>query len=124
MPPLPRISETEWALMKVLWARAPRTAQEVVHTLQAQDATWHPKTVKTLLNRLLKKKALQAAKSGREYLYQPIVSERECVSATTASFLDRVFGGSLAPMLAHFVEQKKLSTREIRELKKLLERKE
>jgi len=124
MPKIPRISETEWSIMKVLWARAPRTAQEIINVLSAQDGAWHPKTVKTLLNRLLYKRALVAERKGREYLYQPAVTEHDSVSASAESFLDRVFGGSLTPMLAHFIEQKKPSAKEIRELKKLLERME
>ena len=109
--------------MKVLWAKAPRPASEIIQALDAQ-ADWHPKTVKTFLNRLVRKKALGFQKEGRAYLYRPLVREVECVKAVSASFLDRVFGGSLKPMLAHFVEHKKLSAAEIRELKQMLERKE
>jgi BlaI family penicillinase repressor len=70
------------------------------------------------------KGALDYQKDGRAYLYRPLVTEKECVDAASESFLDRVFGGSLKPMLAHFVDQKKLSGREIQELKKLLEQSE
>jgi BlaI family penicillinase repressor len=121
MHKIPRISETEWSIMKVLWAHAPRTAQEIINELVTKEGSWHPKTVKTLLNRLLKKQALEARRSGREYLYQPTVTEHECVSASAESFLDRVFGGSLTPMIAHFIEQKKPTPQEIRALKKLLD---
>ncbi len=120
MAALPRISETEWEIMKILWVKAPRTAQEIIDELSRHDV-WHPKTVKTLLNRLVRKKALAFTKEGRSYLYSPRVAEKECVSAVSESFLDRVFGGSLKPMLAHFVQQRKLSDQEIRELKRLLE---
>jgi|ERR1700679_3986045 BlaI family penicillinase repressor len=119
----PRISETEWELMKVCWSRSPVTAQEIIKALSSREA-WHPKTVKTLLNRLVKKRALGFKKSGRVYLYEPLVAERDCVAAASESFLDRVFGGSLQPMLAHFAETRKLSPVEITELKNLLERKE
>ena len=118
---VPRISETEWEVMKVLWAKAPLTAGEIIDALAIRDATWHPKTVKTLLNRLVKKKALGFRKEGRAYLYRPLVKEVDCVRAVSDSFLERVFGGSLKPMLAHFVEERKLSAAEIRELKRLLE---
>ena len=123
MKPIPKISETEWEVMKVLWATAPLSADEIIARLTAQD-DWHPKTAKTLLNRLVKKKALDFEKDGRAYLYRPLVKEADCVRAATDSFLDRVFGGSLAPMVAHFVERKKMSAEQIRELKRLLERKE
>lgn len=119
----PRISETEWEVMKVLWARHPLPAQDIIDTLAAQD-DWHPKTVKTLLGRLVKKGALGFRKEGRAYLYRPLVAEADCVAAASESFLDRVFGGSLKPMLAHFAETRKLSSAEIAELKRLLRKSE
>jgi len=116
-----RISESEWTVMKVVWRLAPCSAAQVVEALIRADAAWHPKTIKTFLNRLVSKGALDVQKEGRENSYLPLVTEAECVDVASESFLDRVFGGSLKPMLAHFVERKKLSTREIEELKRLLE---
>ncbi len=124
MNKVPRISETEWEIMKVVWAKAPCSAAEVIETLSRADATWHPKTIKTFLTRLVSKRALSFSKEGRAYLYCPRVTEPQCVDAASESFLERVFGGSLKPMLAHFVEHKKLSAAEIRELKQLLEAEE
>jgi BlaI family penicillinase repressor len=121
MKKIPKISETEWEVMKVVWADGPSSAEHVIETLQRADPTWHPKTVKTFLNRLMKKKALGFSREGREYIYKPLVRQAECVDAVSESFLERVFGGSLKPMLAHFVARKKLSAEEIRELKRLLE---
>ena len=121
MKSVPRISETEWEIMRVLWAAAPRSAAEVIEALASKDPSWHPKTIKTFLTRLVNKGALDYRKEGRAYLYIPLVTEKECVDAASESFLDRVFGGSLKPMLAHFVEQKKLSAKEIQDLKKLLD---
>lgn len=115
----PRISEAEWEVMKVCWNRPRCSAQEIIDALSVEAAR-HPKTIKTLLNRLVKKRALGFKKDGRSYLYEPLVAEQDCVAAESKSFLDRVFGGSLQPMLAHFVESKKLSPAEISELKKLL----
>lgn len=124
MSKIPRISETEWEVMKVVWARTPCTASEVIDALSADDPTWHPKTAKTLLSRLVKKRALGFRKEGRTYVYRPLVGETACIGAESESFLGRVFGGSLKPMLAHFVEHRKLSAREITELKRLLEQSE
>ncbi len=118
---MPRISETEWEIMKVVWAQAPCSAGHIIEALTRRDPTWHPRTVKAFLNRLVRKKALGFRKEGRGYLYQPLVHEVDCVDAASASFLERVFGGSLKPMLAHFVERKKLSPEEIRELRRVLE---
>ena len=76
------------------------------------------------LNRLVRKQVLGFRKEGRGYLYHPRVREDECVEAASESFLDRVFGGALKPMLAHFVGRNKLTAEEIRELRRLLEDRE
>ena len=120
MKKTPRISETEWEIMKLVWAKAPCSAGELIAHLQQTDPSWHPRTVKAFLNRLVKKKVLGFSKEGRAYVYRPLVRQEECVDAASDSFLERVFGGSLKPMLAHFVERDKLSADEIRELRRLL----
>ncbi len=119
---VPRISDAEWEVMKVLWARAPQTANEVVETLEPVTR-WNPRTIRTLLNRLLKKKALGFRQEGRRYLYFPRVEEAACVRAESRSFLQRVYGGALQPMLAAFLEEEKLSREEIAELKRILDEK-
>jgi BlaI family penicillinase repressor len=124
MSKIPRISETEWEVMQAVWAQAPCTASDLIATLVAADASWHPKTARTLLNRLVKKKALGYRKEGRAYVYRPLVKEADCVHAESESFLERVFGGALQPMLAHFVERRKLTPAEIAELKRLLAERE
>src|SRR5262245_57462822 len=117
----PKISDTEWEIMRVVWATHPVTAAEVIETLIAQDPSWHPKTARTLLARLVKKKALDYEQRGRSYVYEPRLRERECIEAASQSFLDRVFGGALKPMLAHFVEHQKLTPKELEELSDLLQ---
>jgi len=124
MKSFPRISGAEWEVMKAVWQGFPCTAEEIIARLVQIDPGWHPKTTRTFLNRLIKKRALAFEKEGRAYLYKPLVTERECIDAASESFLDRVFGGSLKPMLAHFVEQKKLSAKEIRELRDILNKPE
>jgi BlaI family penicillinase repressor len=120
MRKIPRISETEWEIMKVVWSQAPCSAGEIIEALRQTDASWHPRTAKAFLNRLVKKKALGFTREGRAYAYRPLVRREECVDAASESFLGRVFGGSLRPMLAHFVERDKLSDDEVRELLRLL----
>jgi len=124
MKKIPSISETEWEIMRVIWQLGQASAQEIVDALTETDPGWHPKTAKTLLNRLVKKKALGFRKEGRAYIYRALLKQEDCVGAESKTFLDRVFGGSLKPMLMHFVEQQKLSQREINELKVLLEKSE
>lgn len=119
----PKISEAEWEVMKVVWTRSPRAAADIIEELQAADPSRHPRTIKTLLARLVKKRALAYEKDGRAYRYRPLVRQEDCVAAASESFLDRVFGGSLQPMLAFFVGQRKLSRSEIEELRRLLDKK-
>jgi BlaI family transcriptional regulator, penicillinase repressor len=124
MNSLPKISDAEWNIMKIVWASAgPISAAAIIEALNREDR-WHPRTVKTLLNRLVRKGALGFSKEGREYLYRPKVSEKACVRAESESFLERVFGGALEPMLVHLVQEKKLSASEIKELKRILNEKE
>src|SRR3989442_12807457 len=120
---LPQISDAEWVVMKVVWQQAPVTTKEVVEKLE--DKThWKPKTIHTLLSRLVRKGALKFERKGREYLFHPLVSAEQCEHAVTRSFLRRFFGGELAPFLARFMEREKLTPREIEELKAILDRKQ
>src|ERR1700678_3072425 len=117
MKKIPRISESEWEVMKVVWQHSPCSAGQIISALNERDPAWHPRTVKAFLTRLVKKKALGFKLDGRSYLYHPRVRQSECAEAASVSFLERVFGGSFKPMLAHFVSRKRLSREEIRELK-------
>src|SRR5579871_422708 len=109
MKSVPRISDTEWEIMRVVWEKHPVTGNEIIDALTASDPQWHPKTVRTLLARLVQKEALDYEARGRTYVYSPLVTEEECVASASQSFVDRVFGGSLKPMLAHFLDQQKLT---------------
>jgi BlaI family penicillinase repressor len=114
-----RISEAEWQVMKVVWRKPRSGAQEIIEEL-SDSTSWTAATIKTLLNRLVKKQALGFEKDGKSYLYFARVAEAECRGAEAETFLDRVFNGSLAPMLAHFVNNRRLSKKEIEELESLL----
>jgi BlaI family penicillinase repressor len=120
MESTPRISDSEWEVMKILWRQAPCTAQTVIEAL-ADSRDWTAATIKTLLNRLVHKGALRFEKEGRAYVYSPAVSETACRHTVATSFLDRVFDGGLSPLLAHFVKQgRRLSAGDIAELEKIL----
>ncbi|UFJ39719.1 BlaI/MecI/CopY family transcriptional regulator [Brevibacillus humidisoli] len=120
---IPQISESEWEVMRVLWSKSsPATAQEVIDQL-ASPNNWSPRTVKTLLNRLLKKNAITFTKEGKMYYYSPVVTEEECCRMERRSFLQRIYNGSLAPMIIHFLKEEKLTKDEIEELKQILDNK-
>ncbi|MHC4356329.1 MAG: BlaI/MecI/CopY family transcriptional regulator [Planctomycetota bacterium] len=118
----PKISESEWMVMRVLWAKSPLTANEVVERLSGKTH-WKPKTVKTLIDRLVKKGAVKFEKEGRRHKYSPAIGREECIATERQSFLRRVYGGITKPMLAAFLEDAELSEDDIAELKEILEQK-
>lgn len=118
-----QISNSEKILMDVLWHSAssaePISAKQIIQ--QVDDSlAWHNKTVKTLLNRLLKKSAVGFEKQGREYLYYPILMEQDYVDHASDNFLQRVFNGSVTSLVASFAKQEKLSEKDLVELKQLI----
>jgi len=115
-----KISEAEWIIMSSLWKRSPQTAQELIDEVAEQN-DWNPRTVKTLINRLVQKEVLGFSKDGRKYAYHPIAEESDCVQSEATSFLKRVFDGALEPMFTHFVENEQLSNDEIDRLQKILD---
>ncbi|MFL6660266.1 MAG: BlaI/MecI/CopY family transcriptional regulator [Massilia sp.] len=115
------ISDAESLVMDVLWrANAALPAEEVIAALVSEQR-WQEATVKTLLNRLLKKGAVSASKDGRRYLYTAVLKREHWVSTESSSMLERLFGGRVAPLVAHFGKHRKLSPADIAELKKLVE---
>src|ERR1700710_2820054 len=114
------ISDAESLVMEVLWDKNPATSDDVVAEL-AKTTDWQEPTVKTLLNRLLKKRAISAERDGRRYLYRPLLKREDYVHAASTTLLDRLFNGRVAPLVAHFSERRKLTKKDIAELKRLIE---
>ncbi len=113
------ISEAESAVLAVLWDKGPATAEDVAAAL-VDPRGWQDSTVKTLLGRLLKKGAVRAQKDGRRFIYTPALAREEWLSRESESLLNRLYGGRVAPLVAHFSRHRKLSKRDIRELKRLI----
>jgi BlaI family penicillinase repressor len=114
------ISDAEWQVMNVVWDGQPLTAQEVIGKL-ADQADWAPATVKTMLHRLVKKGVLTYELQGNRYVYRARARRRDCVRQASRSFLERVFGGESAPLLAHFIRNARLSADEIAQLRQTLD---
>jgi BlaI family transcriptional regulator, penicillinase repressor len=115
----PQISDAEWQVMKALWKHAPVTANELCQQL-SPTRKWHLKTVRTMLTRLVKKRAVGARIRDGVYHYSALLSRDECSRQAARSLLDRVFDGALAPMVAHLVAQRALTDDEKLELQKIL----
>jgi BlaI family transcriptional regulator, penicillinase repressor len=118
-----KISESEWQVMSVAWEKAPVSASEVVEALHRQKG-WHSRTTRTLLDRLVKKKALRIRSDGKPKLYEPLITMEAAVRQESQSLLRRVFGGEPVPMLLHLVEASDLSKKDIKKLKDMLSEKE
>ncbi|UCC99901.1 MAG: BlaI/MecI/CopY family transcriptional regulator [Phycisphaerales bacterium] len=120
MKKTPRISEAEWEVMQVLWKTSPMTANDIVEELTGKTS-WKRETIRTLINRLVRKKALGFGKKSRQYDYFPLVTKTECLREETRSFLRRFHGGSIEPMLAAFVEEEQLSPEKIARIRQILD---
>lgn len=114
-----QISDAEWMVMKVLWDAPGASASEVADAL-APSRDWHPKTIRTMLNRLTGKGILETEIRDRLTRYTPVVTRQECVQAASATFLNKVFDGALTPMVAHFINNTPLTEEDKAELEKIL----
>lgn len=122
MASVPNITASEWEIMKLLWDRSPQTAGEVIDALSVR-MSWTPKTIRTMFSRLTSKGVLGFEQQGRVYHYYPLVEEKDCAVRETRSFLDRVYGGALEPMLVNFLEAEELTDDQIEKLKRIIEQK-
>jgi predicted transcriptional regulator len=114
------ISEAESVVMEVLWQTSPIATEDLIAALKGPDK-WHASTVKTLLTRLLKKGAIRAQQDGRRYLYSPVMKREQWLTDESTGLLDRLFGGRVAPLVAHFSQRRKLSKKDVAELRRLIE---
>jgi BlaI family transcriptional regulator, penicillinase repressor len=115
----PRISDAEWDVMEVVWELGSVTPAEVIDRV-AGPRGWNHRTVRTLLSRLVEKRALRREGAGARSVYQAAVSRRRCVRAQGRSFLNKVFGGDAALLLIHFAQEAKIDPDDLERLKKLL----
>lgn len=106
--------------MEVLWERSPQTASALIQVLAPREG-WRPNTVKTMLSRLVGKRALMAEPRNNLFWYSPALSRDEVVKGESESFVERVFGGAMGAALLHFVSHQRLSPKEVRELKRILD---
>lgn len=115
-----QISDAESVVMQALWQSSPLAAEDVFAAVAAGQG-WQEATVKTLLNRLLKKGAISAERDGRRFLYSPVLEREQWQRQESESLVDRLFGGRVAPMVAHFTENGRLSKKDLAELRQLLD---
>jgi BlaI family transcriptional regulator, penicillinase repressor len=118
--PAPKITEAEWTVMRVFWQLGEASLGDVVRALEDQ-LEWKPRTVQSLMRRLVEKGALISESQGRDFRYRPAFTQDECQLDEGRSFLQRVFEGRLTPFVAAMVEKQEVSKDELRELRALLD---
>jgi BlaI family penicillinase repressor len=113
------ISPAEFRILEILWDNSPLSASEIVNSL-AEVESWHSRTIKTLISRLLKKNIVGFKEDGHKYLYFPLIKKHDYLKTTSENFIQRLFGGKISPLVAHFAKQEKISKEDIEELKAIL----
>ncbi len=119
MKTLPQISEAEFEVMKVIWKHAPISTNEITEKL-TQTTKWNPKTIQTLIKRLVTKGVLSYEKQSRVFVYTPLIEEKEYIGQESHSFLERYYDGDITAMLSAYIEDDRLSESEIDALRSLL----
>lgn len=121
MKSLPQISEAEFEVMKVVWNHAPINTNEVTERL-TRTTQWKPKTIQTLLKRLVQKGAITYEKQGRVFVYTPLVREDEYLNHESDSFLSRYYDGNIVSMVSAYLDSDHLTPQDIDSLNELLSR--
>ena len=119
MKKLPQISEAEYEVMKIVWKHAPINTNQITEML-TQTTAWSPKTIQTLIKRLVTKGVLSYEKQSRVFVYTPLVAEKEYIGQESRSFLKRYYDGNITAMLSAYIEDDRLSESEIGTLRSLL----
>ena len=114
------ISESELEVMKVLWKVNQATSSEIIENLK-DKSEWKPKTIQTLITRLVSKEFINVDKSNKKsYIYSANINEHDYNNYASKSFLEKLYNGSINKMVLSFVKDNKLSKEEIEELKDIL----
>lgn len=119
MKPNVSISDAESRVLAVLWREGPSTSDRVISALAQEN--WQVSTIKTLLARLVKKRAIRAKKEGRRFVYSAALTREQWITRESEGLLTRLFGGRVAPLVQHFSHHRRLSKADITELKRLIE---
>lgn len=117
-----QISDSEWVVMERIWASGSCTAADVIRQLR-ESHEWNHSTIRTLLARLVEKGALEYDVDGSRYIYRAAVPRQRCVLQEGRSFLEKAFGGDVAALVAHFVEESSLDRDQIEQLRRMLAQK-
>lgn len=114
-----QITEAEWDVMQAVWQADEQAAGEIIARVQ-QTRDWNHRTIRTLVTRLIEKRAIAVRVEGGKHLYRSLVSKEECVRSASKSFSERFFSGDVKSLLMHFVENEEISEQELEDIRQLL----
>ena len=115
-----KISEAEYEIMKVIWSSYPISTNEVIEKFKDKNE-WSPRTIQTLLSRLVKKGAVSFTKRSREFVYSPVINENDYINEESETFLNKFYNGTINSMVMNFIENDKLTHDDIEQLRKILD---
>lgn len=106
--------------METLWSEGSATVDALRTAVAAQG--WGEATLRTLINRLLKRKAIRSERTEGRTRYVPLLTRDAYLRSESQGFLNRVFEGRLAPLVAQFAEAGDLDPEDVKRLREILER--
>lgn len=114
------ISDGEYEIMKVIWEKHPAYAKDIIDQL-GEKMNWTPQTIKTMINRLLKKEVIGYEKDGRQYAYYPLIEQELYLKSESKSFFSKFYNNSISQVVNYFVDDHKVTKEDIEALRKLLD---
>ena len=122
-PKTPILTEQELEIMKIVWEHDRVTVRDVYEALLERRKIAYT-TVMTMMNILEQKKYLRKSAEDRAYIYRPAKPKKQVIQGMVREFVDRVFNGSAEPLLVHLIEDQRLSEKDLREIARMIHRKE
>jgi predicted transcriptional regulator len=121
MKPLKKLPDSQFEIMRIVWQNTPPMSTNQIISCLGSEKTWSPQTVLTLLVRLIEKGFLHSEKVGKERTYSPLVTREDYLRTATRSFFDKLHGNSVLSLVNTLYDEKKLSDKEIADLRNWLE---
>lgn len=112
-----KLSDNDFEIMNIIWDEGEATAIEIASRL-AEKKGWKKPTVYTLIDRLIKKGAIE--RSEPDYVCKALINKEDVRTRETAGLLEKLYNGSAKLLVSGFIKEKKLSAEELEELRKLI----
>ena len=114
-----KLNDSEWTVMRAVWARSPATVRDVLERIEAETG-WAYTTVKTILERLVEKGVLRVRKRANTSLFEPLVTQRDARKSAVRSLIDKAFDGAFGSLLQHLAVEEKMTARDRQRLAQML----